>query len=252
MTKSHKSNPNEYRFKIDAYSPETMPLPVLIEYLKDVAEILGEDHSTHLIRIEKGSTCPVIKIDAEAVPKIHKRAEEIKTGDAPPKVIEAFNRLTQRLRNDNAQSGGIISPNGENLIVFPVKETPPLGYGPFNQQGVIDGIPVMIGGTREQVPIHLEGRGGETYVCYTNRAIAKRIAAHFFTTIIRAEGNGRWIRHAEGQWEMKTFKITDFTPLTDESNISLRKSIDKIRAIPAKWKELSDPVAELKRIRYGS
>ena len=252
MTKSRKPNPNEYRFKIDAYSPDTMPLSVLIEYLKDATELLGEDNGTHLIRIEKGSTCPVIKIDDEAIPKVHKRVEDIITGDAPPKAIEAFNRLTQRLRNDNAKSGGIIAPNGDKLIMFPVHESPPLGYGPFNQQGVIDGIPVMIGGTREQVPIHLEGRGGETYVCHTSRAIAKRIAAHFFTTIIRADGIGRWVRHPEGQWEMKTFKINDFMPLTDEADISLRKSIAKIRAIPAKWKELSDPVAELKRIRYGS
>lgn len=247
-----KKRPDEYRFKIDAYSPETMPLSVLANYLHDLAEMLGEDKSTHLIRIEDGCTCPIMLIDREAQPKIEKRVREIESGDAPPKAMEAFHRISRRLREDNAESGAIIGPTGDNLIIFPVREEASPGYGPFKQPGAIDGVPVMVGGTKEQVSIHLEGRDRKKYVCYASRSLAKKIATHLFTTVIRVEGEGRWIRHPEGEWEMTYFKIADFHPLGDESDISLKKSIEELRAIPAKWKELDDPVAELLRIRHGA
>lgn len=34
-----------------------------------------------------------------------------------------------------------------------------------------------------------------------------------------------------------------------EGTDTLRKSLERIRAIPAKWKHLADPVGEMKRIR---
>jgi hypothetical protein len=107
----------------------------------------------------------------------------------------------------------------------------------------------MVGGMRSQVPVHLQGRRGEHYVCETNREKAIEIAQYLFKTVIRAEGMGRWIRHAEGDWELVSFKIAEFVPLAKLSDLSLKESIEELRDIPAKWKDLEDPVGELMRIR---
>lgn len=251
MNKNSKDKTREYRFKIEAYSPETMPLIVLTDYLRDVAELLGEQKSTHLIRIERGSTCPVFLIDPEAQPKIHRRIKEIGTGDAPQSAMEAFKRLNSRLGDDGG-TGALVSPTGDNLISFPGSESEALSYGPFSQPGVIDGVPVMVGGTQEQVSVHLEGRAREKFNCYTSRSIAKEIAHYLFTTVIRAEGTGRWIRHPEGQWEMKWFKISNIEALAEASDVSLKKSIEAIRAIPAEWKNSDDPSGDLRNIRNES
>jgi len=251
MKKLSKDKTREYRFKIDAFSPETMPLLVLTEYLRDVAEMLGEQKNLHLIGIEKSSTCPVLLIDRNAESKIRKRVKEIESGSAPPKAMEAFGRVNRRLSDQDANGAVIIGPAGDNLIVFPGLERDVLTYGPFTRHGTIDGVPVMVGGIRErEVSVHLEGRKKESYVCYAARNLAKKIAAHLFTTVIRVEGSGRWVRHPEGRWEMRYFKINNFDLLANTSEISLKKSIDELRAIPAKWKELDDPVAELMRIRH--
>ena len=53
----------EYRFEIDAYTPETIPLSRLSQYLGDLARIMGESANVHLVRIEKGSTAPIIRVD---------------------------------------------------------------------------------------------------------------------------------------------------------------------------------------------
>lgn len=151
--------------------------------------------------------------------------------------------LTQRIRYAMAEE-----PMASQLTGV---EQEALSYGPFSQQGTFDGVPVMVGGTKDQVSVHLEGRKSEKYVCQANRTLAREIAQHLFETIIRVKGVGRWIRHPEGRWEMRSFKIEHFDPLGNPEEISLKKSIEELRAIPAKWKELDDPVGELKRIRYG-
>jgi hypothetical protein len=247
MARRKKPEAGEYRFTIDVYEPDTMPLRRLTEYLNDLAEILGEDKSTHLIGIEKSSHCSVLKVDADALPKIEERAKEIERGDASPQIEDAIARMNRRLRLDNA-TGRFSDPDGHDIIPFLGRQNEALEYA-ITQVGTIDGIPIMVGGSKERVPVHLEGRQGEKHNCLANRTTAKAIADHLFEVVIRAEGIGRWIRHPEGQWEMKYFNINAFHPLGKVSDLSLRASIDELRSIPAKWKDLKDPIGELVRIR---
>ena len=48
---------------------------------------------------------------------------------------------------------------------------------------------------------------------------------------------------------MKDFRAKGFEVLPEAN---LRESLNRIRAIPAKWKELDDPLAEIAKIRHGS
>ncbi len=57
----------EFRLKIDAYSPKTIPMASLASYMNDLARLLGELASVHFVRLEEGSTVLV----HEAVPDVH-------------------------------------------------------------------------------------------------------------------------------------------------------------------------------------
>jgi hypothetical protein len=249
MARKRQSDSHEYRFKIDAYSPETMPLGRLAEYLTDLSVLLGENTSVHLIRIERSSTVPVCLVEREAEPKVRERLSAVERKDAPPEAMRAAANIDKKLREDNAK-GKLIAPTGDNLIVFPGRDrVEPLTYGPFNQPGVIIGKPILVGGKNDPVPIHLEGADG-IYDCLAKRGVAKKIAPYLFTTFIKAEGIGRWIRHSTGEWEMKKFTIRDFIPLEDE--VTLRDAIHKLRLVPANWKEKEDPLGELRDMRHGT
>jgi hypothetical protein len=243
-----RKDPQEYKFKIDAYTPSSMPLSRLTEYLRDLATIIGEAQNTHLVRIDEGSTVSVLRVDAEAVPKVEHRLMEVDRNIAPANVMQAVRRVNKRLRMDGG-SGSIINPNGENVIYFPGAEQESLEYGPLNQVGTLDGVPVMIGGINDPVPVHLEGRRGEPFNCEAARTVAKEIAKCLFFTIIRAEGIGRWLRTVEGDWELEHFKIVDFKPMGLVSELSLRDTLEELRKIPAKWKDLKDPIGEFARLR---
>lgn len=248
--RTRRGQAQDYKFKIGAYEPGTMPLKRLSEYLSDLAEILGEHGNVHLMRIEKGTTTSVIRIDAEAEPKVATRVQEAAREEAPSNVMSAVARINYRLKMDNT-SGMIINPAGDNLLMFPGSEQQALDYGPITQPGTIDGIPILVGGTKDEVSVHLEGRDGEKHNCVTNRSKAVEIAPYLFRKIIRVIGVGRWLRHSEGNWEMRSFRISDFTPLVNLADVSLKKSIEELRSIPASWKQLDDPIGELVRIRHG-
>jgi hypothetical protein len=239
----------EYRFEIDAYSPETMPLSRLAEYLQDLSILFGESQSVHLIKIEKGSTVPVLRVEREAEPKVRERIRLVRQKDGPADAMRAAKQLNERLRKDNAKAE-VVDPIGSNILAFPGRDLNRLvEYGPFTQPGTLDGTPIMIGGEEELVPVHLEGRQKQIYICRARRSVAKDLAPYLFSSMVRVEGNGRWIRHRDGEWEMKRFSIKDFSPL---KATTLRETVEELRAIPAEWKKLDDPYAELARIRHGT
>jgi hypothetical protein len=92
----------EYRFKIDAYSPDTMPMARLAQYMAELATLLGEQNAVHFKRVTKGSTVLNARVDREATPKVRDRVAAVRAGDGGSEPRRAFNTLNRLLRDDNA------------------------------------------------------------------------------------------------------------------------------------------------------
>jgi hypothetical protein len=152
------------------------------------------------------------------------------------------------LAEDNA-TGSIIDPTKARLIEFPGRKkfNQPL-YGPFNQPGEIDGVPIRIGGENDPVPVHLEEPGRDPHICVARREIARDLGPYLFTTMIRAQGIGRWCREGDGQWKLGTFTIHSFRKIEVKS---LGEALRKLRVVSGMDK-IKDPLAQLEHIRHGS
>ena len=235
----------EYRFQIDAFTPDTIPMSRLAEYLKDLATVLGQEKNVHLRKIEGGSTVPVMLVEWEAEPKVRERLRAIKHKEAPAEALHAAKEIDRKLAEDNAK-GALIDPVGTAVIKFPGRErATKLEFGPISQPGLFQGVPIRVGGENDPVPVHLED-GQQKYIVLASRKLAKDIAQYLFTNAIRVEGIGRWVRHADGEWEMLSFHATTFEPIEDAS---IAGNIANLREVPANWKNLDDPLAALERIR---
>lgn len=238
--------PVEFRFEIKAYSPQTMPMERLARYLEHLAAILGETKNVHLLRIEPGSTVPILAVDWESVPKVKKRANDVRNNEGPAEARAAKKALEKDLADDNAEYGDLIDHHGGRVIRFPGRdrnEEPE--YGPFNQPGTLDGVPIVVGGENDPVPVHLQDRG-EIHNCLAARQIAKDISRFLFTSPIRVSGIGKWVRTPDGVWTMRRFTIQTFQELRAGS---LQDATARLRAIDAQWKRRKNPVAELIAIR---
>jgi len=238
----------EYRFEIDAFTPVTIPMARLAEYVSDLAKMFGNSSYVHLARIEAGSTVPVVLVDWEAEPKVRERLKAIRTHVAPEEAQQAAKDVDRRLLQDNARAT-LIDPTGSKVFRFQGRENATkMEFGPINQAGVFQGIPIKVGGENDPVPVHLED-GKEKTIVLAKRSLAKEIAQHLFTSVVRVEGTGRWIRHTDGEWEMLSFQASSFNVIEEAS---IRKNIEDLRQVPAEWKKLDDPLAELEQIRRGT
>jgi len=239
--------PREYRFEIDAYTPETIPMSRLAQYLSDLARIMGENAGVHFSRVENGSTVPVVLVDWEAEPKVRARLRSVKFDEGPLEAQRAYREINKKLVEDNA-NGVLVDPGKAKLIRFPGRDAANQPeFGPIKQNAVFQGIPIRIGGEHDPVPIHLED-GDAKHIVMAPRRIAKQIGPYLFSAVIRIEGKGRFVRERTGDWTMLDFHATDFQVLSEGT---LQTDVARLRAIPASWKQADDPIGNLMAIRRG-
>jgi len=236
----------DFRFKIDAFTPETMPMARLSEYLAQLAAILGEPNAVHLIRLEAGSTVLVHKIEREAIPKVRERAIAVRRGEAPRDALAAYKTVNKLLREDNGMAVLQEKKRGPVILTFPGIQEAVEDFPSVREHGSIDGYVMRVGGMDETVHVLLQSEGEPIAGCYTTRLIAKQLAQRLFEPA-RLFGKGRWGRDREGNWTLETFKIESFEWL--QAN-PLSVAVTKLRAIGGDWGK--GAYDELKTIRHGT
>lgn len=242
------ANYRKIKFKINGFTPDTLPMARLAEYLADYALLLGNDPAVHFRSIEDGSAELVSDVDEPELPAIRKRAQDAAKGFGPTEAVRGYLNLNTKLRQDKT-SGELQGDRGAKLLYFPgstAEEAP--SFGAFNQPGTLDGMLIKVGGRGDTIPVHIEDQD-RCYICNATRDMAKRLAPHLFGDPIRLQGTGRWVREANAAWTLIGFNIGDFEVL---NNDPLPTVIDRLRDIPGNdWDKIKDPLGELERIRTG-
>jgi hypothetical protein len=237
-------------FYIDAYSPESIPMAKLADYMADFATLLGREHAVHFAGLENGSTKIAARVEFEDMPKVEARLNDIRRGNPSKDAAKIFEQIDNRLANDNAVGRvyveGREGPTAE-LLAFPGRTRPKAqSYGPFNQDGHLDGLLISVGGKDETISIRLQN-GDTTYSnCDTTRIIARELGKHLFEPV-RIHGTGRWTRETDGKWTLARFRVHRFEVLGTDT---LHGTVAALRAVPGSgWKDIKDPLAELEDLR---
>ena len=237
--------PIRLSFKIDAFTPTTLPMARLAEYMADLAKMLGERDSVHFVELKEGSAQIIHEVAHTAYPKIRERARAIAADDAPADAMAAYRALNARLAADNAS--GVYAPvaGGADILPFPgVRAPKPTALRPVDQQGSIDGIVIGVGGRsvgHTKAPVIVD-TGEAVIACEASRIIAKELGHHVFDAARRFHGVGTWERSESGGWVLKKFRILtheelDVTPLTE--------IVRRLRAVPSELSLLSDPLTAI-------
>src|SRR5690606_16577960 len=152
----------------------------LAEYVAALARLLGESQSVHLTRVEKGSAVLVAHIDEPARPRVQERIRSVRGGGGPKEALKAFETLDNLLKSDNAV--GVLADDTSAVILsFPGRDRPqPPVFGPFKQDGTIDGQVYRIGGKDQTIHVHIRDGAVEHTVLVTNESVALRLRHHLF------------------------------------------------------------------------
>ena len=111
--------PREYRLNIDGnYTPDSLPMSRLAEYMQGFAALLGHRTSVHFSHLEKGSAVLVSRVEPQDEPKVRERVLTTRKKIGPKDAEDAFEAIDELLREDNA-AGELIEPEGDKIIEFP-------------------------------------------------------------------------------------------------------------------------------------
>jgi hypothetical protein len=220
----------------------------LAQYMQNLAAILGHENAVHFDKLQPGSTRLVTKVDHEDVPKVATHLAQVKRGEGSAEATKAQAEIDRLLAEDNA-SGFVYEDDDESaeIIDFPGVNRPrPTVYGPFNQDGSLDGILVSVSGADQTVHLQLQNGAIKYTGIETNRETARRMARHMYEPV-RILGTGRWLRDAQGNWLLKKFRVASYTALAVGD---LKEAINHMREIEGSdWKRMEDPVRALRALR---
>ena len=246
----------EIRLKIEAsvdgveWTPETMPMARLVEYLADLSQIMGHKEAVHLMKVEEGSAMPVFYIHADEESRITARMQQAQKGIAVKEANAAYKRFDDRLREDNAIAKVFSTEHKAEIIMFPGRTLDvPKEYSRVRESGQLTGEVKRVGGLDSSVPIWLKRSDGEVLICEADERLASELALHLYKTV-RVYGHGTWSRATDGNWKLDRFRIRFFDPPTG-SQRNFTDAIKALQDLPGNdWVTMADPLEEARAIRY--
>ncbi|MCW5982859.1 MAG: hypothetical protein KIT09_32520 [Bryobacteraceae bacterium] len=240
------SRVEKYELHIDAFSPATIPMARLSEYMADFAALLGHEEHVRFEKLVAGSLAIISRVEPIAEFKVQRRLEEARYGTAPKAAMEALSAIDDKLAADNAV--GSIRRGSTKIIEFPGRNRPPVEsrLGPVVQRSTLDGEVIQVGGRDETINVHVRS-GDDFHRCITTKAIARRLAQHMFGPAVRLRGRGTWSRAESGDWTLHRFDIESFEVL-DETPLSKLFDGLRTRLAPAEG-ERQNPIDLMRQLR---
>jgi hypothetical protein len=232
-------------FEIPEASPHEIPMTRLLEYLTEIATILGNRKNVHFLRVEDGSLPCYMEVDEAVEKEVIERVNSVLKGDGTEEAQAAFKTLRRYLREDEYSAA--LKSEDNIIAAFPRSPEEKI-LGPFIQEGSLDGLLVNIGGTDATIPVHLLSDGID-FRCNTTVEMARRLRNYLLEKPIRVFGKGKWYRNPNGHWHLDIFDISSFEELDDSS---IPEIVLKLRAIPGNpLMSSNDPLEDVRRVRYG-
>ena len=237
----------KFTFRIDSFTPETLPMARLAEYLAQLAALYGSDERVHFDKIKKGSAILQVIVDEPAIPKVFQRLQSVKSGASDGEAKKAYAALDRLLRSDNAV-GTISREKGGKILEFPGRKAPAPEMYTMTQPTTIDGVVIKIGGRDDTIPVTLRDQEGKAINCQIRgEAHAKALSQHYLAAPIRVHGIAKWTRYADGTWEIETLQIQSYEEL---DTAPLDDVITDLRRVQGNgWKSMENPIQEWKKMR---
>lgn len=239
----------EYEFWIDAYSPETISMTRLGEYMARLGKLLGQEDRIHFYKLRGGSTALALKIEREAVPKVLQRIENVKTAEASNDAMNAEKELNDMLRSDNAvgEFRRVTKESTASILTFAGREIPkPQKIGPFSEPVTLKGELFRLEGKDATKHAGILDTQGRVWSGVMSLEIAVQARELMWEWVV-VEGTAKWIRSEEGAWDLAEFRISSCKPLprgTLEDDVRVLRSI-----ADSQWKKMQDPIGFIRESR---
>jgi hypothetical protein len=227
----------ELSFVIPGYTPETMPLDRLIEYLQQMSIVLGDPKNLHLVAIRKSSVAPVLHAPKAIALEARDRAQRVQRGDGTRRQVDAYNRIRRMVRRDavGEKYGGLpalLRTTDRVILEIPAAPDDSGVIEGLRQPTTIDGHLIKVGGAGDTATLQLQDLGGRILSGFTaSRLLTKELAPLIYEPV-RLIGIGQWCRNADGVWQLERMLVQNYELLEDEDATI---TLERLRDLKVEW-----------------
>jgi hypothetical protein len=224
----------ELSFSIPGYSPETIPLGRLIEYLQQISMLLGDPENLHLVEVRDGSVQPVFHMPVEVALEAKDRAAKVQRGDGTRKQTDAYNRIRRMVRRDSRDAGRPAILKSPRVVVLEIPPAPEdLGVlSGIRQSTTIDGRLIRVGGAGDDATMQVQDLEGNIFSGFTAKRVIAKELAKLMWELVRLHGVGQWCRDSEGKWHLEKMQVQSYELLEEEV---LGVTVERLRNIKVDW-----------------
>lgn len=221
----------EYRLVLEGFTPDTIPMSRLAEYLRQMAKMLGYEGAVHFQRVENNCTALVAKIDPRTAGKVRAQVRAIREKKAPADAMNASAAINRMVAED--KTTGLLREQKGVVIRFPGTRPAQNMALEVPDEGTVIGYLYMLSDAGREFHARIKLESGNTLMCTVTDEIAKKLRSHLFETV-KVSGPGIWARDTDGAWAALKLEIKEVVPV---KSTSLRSVIDELRQIDIDWPE---------------
>lgn len=224
----------ELSFVIPGYTPDTMPLNRLIEYLQQMSVVLGDPENLHLIEIRQGSCAPTFHVPKAVALEAHDRAGRVSRGDGTKKQVDAYNRVSRMLRRDARDAGqpAVLRSPKKIILEIPIAADDLGVLSGIRQASTVDGQLIRVGGAGDDATLQVQDLDGRIMSGFTAKRMLAKELARLMWEPVRLSGVGQWGRSDEGAWALERMHVQSYERLDDEG---LGVTLERLRSLNVEW-----------------
>jgi hypothetical protein len=238
-----------FSLRIKGFTPDSLPLGRMGEYVSALAELIGDDVQASFERVTKGSAQLKVKIKDDDVDLVIKKMQLAPVSDEGSQVRRGYEKIQYLLSVDKT-SAEFRPAKGAVILKFPGAPKNIIRLATMKEMGEINGRIIKVGGRDDTIPVAIRTPEGVIINCNSSVEMARNLKKYLLEPIdIILSGEGKWQRSEGGSWEIIDFKITGVSEI---DFIGFSSELEKVRDLGSGWDDVQDVDLELDRLRYGS
>ncbi len=235
-------------FKLNGKRPDDFTIERLAQYLSALSELVSSPGKVKVKKMTPGSVKFELAVENNHYPKFVERLTTAKNPDrAPPTLRKVVAVLEEMVTVDNVTAEVAA---GRTKLLFLRGYTRATGQvvGPVIQRHAIRGQVIGLEGkdATKHVRIMEYGTTREVRGEFREADLADRLTKHLWKEIVELTGTARMLRHPDGTWEMKSFRVDGVEEL---ENVSPSQVVHRLRDVLTGVALGKDPIAEARKIR---
>lgn len=242
------SDDRSVTFKLNGKRPDDFTIERLAQYLRLLGDLVSSPGKIRVKKLTPGSVKVELAVEREHYPKFVERLTSAKNPTLAASTLrKSVSDLEEMITADKVTAEVTAGRTKLLFLRGYVSETG-VTLGPVVQRHVIRGQVIGLEGkdATKHVRIAEYGTGREVRGEFRDLGLANALTKHLWKEVIELTGTARMLRHPDGTWEMRSFRVDGIEELEDLSPSQVVRGLQNA-LVDVDFGR--DPVAGAKKIR---